>query len=191
MGATKRVVPVTFAWIPGLIRSTTTIETTTTSLVVLNCTFRVATLSIDCPGCSTLFFRPDANFRESNCSWPELGAFDGYPDAFPKNWIPTTTWAMAVNRASETFYLLLNFHSWRHMGHCWLTGCDCSHLTMQCMWKQCEHWPQTSGQSSPGSLQSGQQPSKGIRQIPQLSSFATHFHEATPVHCFMVTFIAF
>lgn len=37
------------------------------------------------------------------------------------------------------------------------------------------------GQSSPGSLQSGQQPSNAIRQIPQLSSFATQRHVATPV----------
>lgn len=37
------------------------------------------------------------------------------------------------------------------------------------------------GQSSPGSLQSGQQPSNGIRHIPQLSSFATQRHVATPV----------
>lgn len=26
---------------------------------------------------------------------------------------------------------------------------------MQCMWKQCEHWPHTSGQSSPGTLPAG------------------------------------
>nr|XP_002730854.1 PREDICTED: uncharacterized protein LOC100371809 [Saccoglossus kowalevskii] len=32
------------------------------------------------------------------------------------------------------------------------------------------------GQSSPGILQSGQQPSNGILQIPQLSSLATHLH---------------
>ena len=31
---------------------------------------------------------------------------------------------------------------------------------MQWMWKQCVQAPQTSGQSSPGLLQSGQQPSK-------------------------------
>lgn len=37
------------------------------------------------------------------------------------------------------------------------------------------------GQSSPGSLQSGQQPSNAIRHIPQLSSFATQRHVATPV----------
>lgn len=41
--------------------------------------------------------------------------------------------------------------------------------------------PQTRGQSSPGNLQSGQQPSNGIRQIPQLSSLAIHRHVATPV----------
>lgn len=37
------------------------------------------------------------------------------------------------------------------------------------------------GQSSPGSLQSGQQPSNAIRHMPQLSSFATQRHVATPV----------
>ena len=37
----------------------------------------------------------------------------------------------------------LNFQSWRHMGHSWLTCCEFSHFTMQWMWKQCEHSPQT------------------------------------------------
>lgn len=77
-------------------------------------------------------------------------------------------------------YLSLNFHVWRHIGHCWL-ACELSHLTMQCMWKQCEQAPQTSGQSSPGRAQSGQQPSKAIRQMPQLSSLASHFQTATPI----------
>lgn len=36
-----------------------------------------------------------------------------------------------------------------------------------------------SGQSSPGTLQSEQHPSKGARQIPHLSSFASHFQTAT------------
>lgn len=36
------------------------------------------------------------------------------------------------------------------------------------------------GQSSPGSLQSGQQFSKASRQIPQVSSLAIHFQVATP-----------
>lgn len=49
----------------------------------------------------------------------------------------------------------LNFHSWRHMGQCCCTCCAFSHLRMQCMWKQCEHWPHTSGQSSPGTLPAG------------------------------------
>ena len=79
-----------------------------------------------------------------------------------------------------SIYLLLNFQSCLHMGHCcW--GCECSHLTMQWMWKQWEQAPHTRGQSSPGSLQSGQQLSKGMRQIPQLSSLATHRQVATPV----------
>lgn len=38
------------------------------------------------------------------------------------------------------------------------------------------------GQSSPGSLQSGQQPSKAILQIPQVSSWASHVHDATACH---------
>lgn len=38
------------------------------------------------------------------------------------------------------------------------------------------------GQSSPGILQSGQQPSNAIRQIPQLSSLATQRQVATPIH---------
>ncbi|KAK4811963.1 hypothetical protein QYF61_022959 [Mycteria americana] len=101
------------------------------------------------------------------------------------------------------------------MGQCCWTCCEFSHLRMQCMWKQCEHCPHTSGQSSPGTLpaartgrqarpgparpggpqprgrpapparpaphsQSGQQPLKAIRQIPQFSSLATHSQEATP-----------
>lgn len=85
-------------------------------------------------------------------------------------------------------YLSLNFHVWRHIGHCWL-ACELSHLTMQCMWKQCEQDPHTSGQSSPGRAQSGQQPSKAIRQMPQLSSLASHFQTATPIQLFTVTFI--
>lgn len=38
------------------------------------------------------------------------------------------------------------------------------------------------GQSSPGILQSGQQPSNAIRQIPQFSSLATQRQVATPIH---------
>lgn len=83
----------------------------------------------------------------------------------------------------------LNFHSCRHMGHCCWTCCEFSHFKMQCMWKQWEHWPQTSGQSSPGTLQSGQQPLKGILQMPQFSSLATHSQEATPFHWRIFTFI--
>ena len=37
------------------------------------------------------------------------------------------------------------------------------------------------GQSSPGNLQSGQQASNAILQIPQLSSLATHLQVATAV----------
>lgn len=80
----------------------------------------------------------------------------------------------------NSLHLLLNFQSCLHIGHCcW--GCECNHFTIQCMWKQWEHAPQTKGHSSPGNLQSGQQLSKGIRQMPQLSSFAIHLQVATPV----------
>jgi hypothetical protein len=37
----------------------------------------------------------------------------------------------------------LNFHSWRHIGHRRLVCWELSHFMMQWMWKQCEHWPQT------------------------------------------------
>ncbi|CAH1646792.1 unnamed protein product [Spodoptera littoralis] len=92
-------------------------------------------------------------------------------------------------RSLTRVYLLLNFQSCLHMGHCcW--GWECSHFTMQWMWKQWEQVPHTKGQSSPGSLQSGQQLSKGMRQMPQLSSLATHRQVATPVQLLMVTFIS-
>jgi hypothetical protein len=59
------------------------------------------------------------------------------------------------------------------------------------MWKTCLHWPVRMGQSSPGTWQSGQQPSKGTRQIPQTSSLGTfHFHTATAFTRFTFTFIA-
>lgn len=78
-------------------------------------------------------------------------------------------------------YFSLNFHACRHIGHCCVSTCEFSHLTMQCMWKQCVQAPQTSGQSSPGSEHSVQQLSKGIRQIPQLSSLAIQRHVATAI----------
>lgn len=84
----------------------------------------------------------------------------------------------------------LNFHSCRHMGQCCCTCCALSHLRMQCMWKQCEHWPHTSGQSSPGTLQSGQQPLNAILQIPQFSSLATQSQVATPFQHLIFTFMA-
>ena len=64
------------------------------------------------------------------------------------------------------FYDSLNFQSWRHIGHkCWACWAF-SHFIMQWIWKQWVQAPQTNGQSSPGSLQSGQHPSKATRQIP-------------------------
>lgn len=76
----------------------------------------------------------------------------------------------------------LNCHSCLHIGHsCWWSW-ELSHLRMQCIWNTCEQRPQTKGQSSPGILQSGQQPSKAIRQMPQFSSLATQRHVATPIH---------
>ncbi len=59
---------------------------------------------------------------------------------------------------------------------------------MQWIWKQCVHRPQTKGQSSPGSLQSGQQPSKATLQMPHVSSLATHFQAQTPFQLRNVTF---
>lgn len=78
-------------------------------------------------------------------------------------------------------YLSLNFQACLHIGHCWVKTCEFSHLTMQCMWKQWVQAPQTSGQSSPGRVHSVQQLSKGIRQMPQLSSFAIQRQVATAV----------
>lgn len=37
----------------------------------------------------------------------------------------------------------LNFHSCRHIGQGWWTCWEFSHLTIQWMWKQWEHWPHT------------------------------------------------
>lgn len=84
---------------------------------------------------------------------------------------------------------MLNFQACRHMGHCLFIGCKFSHLTMQCMWKQCEHTPHTSGQPSPGSAHSGHVLSNDIRQMPQFSSFAIQRHDATPIQDLIVTFI--
>lgn len=80
-----------------------------------------------------------------------------------------------------SIYLSLNFQLCRHMGHCWVSGCEFNHFTMQCMWKQCVQAPQTSGQSSPGNEHSVQQLSNGIRHIPQFSSLAIQRHVATPI----------
>lgn len=82
-----------------------------------------------------------------------------------------------------------NLHSWRHMGHFWCICCDVSHFMMQWIWKQCVQRPQTNGQSSPGILQSVQQPSNAFLHIPQLSSFANHFHVATDVQLLIFTFM--
>ncbi|MCG8623388.1 MAG: hypothetical protein MJE68_15520 [Proteobacteria bacterium] len=46
-----------------------------------------------------------------------------------------------------------------------------------------------SGQSSPGSLQSGQHPSKGRRHIPHSLSLVSHFHTATADQLLILTFI--
>ena len=45
-----------------------------------------------------------------------------------------------------------------------------SHFTMQCMWNAWLQDPQTGGQSSPGTLQSGQHASKGCRWEKRLLS---------------------
>ena len=45
-----------------------------------------------------------------------------------------------------------------------------THLLMHCRWKAWVQTPQTTGESSPGYLPSGGQPSKGMRQMPHTSS---------------------
>eukprot|EP00658_Telonema_sp_P-2_P013517 TRINITY_DN15120_c0_g1_i1.p1 TRINITY_DN15120_c0_g1~~TRINITY_DN15120_c0_g1_i1.p1 ORF type:complete len:161 (+),score=20.08 TRINITY_DN15120_c0_g1_i1:394-876(+) len=64
-----------------------------------------------------------------------------------------------------------------------------SHLLMHGRWKACLHWPQTTGQLSPGYLYPGAAPSKGIWQMPHTSSSRFHVHNATECHRLMVTFI--
>ena len=64
----------------------------------------------------------------------------------------------------------------------------CSHLLMHCRWKACPHVPQTTGESSPGNLLPGGQPSNGMRQIPHTSSPAFHVHDAAACQCLTVTF---
>lgn len=76
----------------------------------------------------------------------------------------------------------LNCHSLRHMGQCACDVCEFTHFKMQWRWNAWLHAPQISGQSSPGSLQSGQQPSKAILHIPHVSSWASQVHEATACH---------
>src|SRR5947209_503071 len=81
-------------------------------------------------------------------------------------------------------------HSLLSIGHCPFDAAVPIHLSKQCIWKTCEHLPQTAyrnknpnhshrsanrlyalkGQSSPGVLQEGQQASNATRQIPQRSS---------------------
>lgn len=85
----------------------------------------------------------------------------------------------------------LNCHSLRHMGQCACDVCEFTHFKMQWRWNAWLHAPQISGQSSPGSLQSGQQPSKAILHIPHVSSWASQVHEATACHCSSFTFIVF
>lgn len=53
---------------------------------------------------------------------------------------------LSTNQVPAVSMSLLNFQSWRHMGHNWLTCWEFSHLTMQWMWKQWEHSPQTERQ---------------------------------------------
>eukprot|EP00929_Paragymnodinium_shiwhaense_P103870 TRINITY_DN67708_c0_g1_i1.p2 TRINITY_DN67708_c0_g1~~TRINITY_DN67708_c0_g1_i1.p2 ORF type:complete len:102 (+),score=4.24 TRINITY_DN67708_c0_g1_i1:169-474(+) len=73
-----------------------------------------------------------------------------------------------------------NFQSRRHIGQRLLSACSLfSHFMMQWMWKWWPHSPQTGGQSSPGILHSGQQASKGPRQMLQHSSSTSHCHVAT------------
>jgi len=99
------------------------------------------------------------------------------------------TWLL-YSIAIKIYVQSLKCHSCLHIGHnccsCW----EFNHFKIQCIWKTCVHLPQTKGQSSPGILQSGQQPSNCIRQIPQFSSFAVQCQVATAVHFFIFTFIS-
>eukprot|EP00616_Rhizochromulina_sp_CCMP1243_P008090 CAMPEP_0118983854 /NCGR_PEP_ID=MMETSP1173-20130426/36448_1 /TAXON_ID=1034831 /ORGANISM="Rhizochromulina marina cf, Strain CCMP1243" /LENGTH=71 /DNA_ID=CAMNT_0006934475 /DNA_START=347 /DNA_END=558 /DNA_ORIENTATION=- len=61
---------------------------------------------------------------------------------------------------------------------------------MQWMWNAWLQRPHIGGQSSPGALQSGQHASKGIRQMPQHSSFTFQDHVATPCQRLTLTFIS-
>lgn len=56
------------------------------------------------------------------------------------DWEHTDSHCFHVPMASVS---LLNFQSCRHIGHSWLTCWEFSHLTIQWIWKQCEHSPQT------------------------------------------------
>jgi hypothetical protein len=83
----------------------------------------------------------------------------------------------------------LNCHSRRHIGQWGVEVWLFTHLRMQCRWYAWLHTPHISGQSSPGNLQSGQQPSKAIRHMPHVSSCASHVHDPTACHCSIFTFI--
>lgn len=56
-----------------------------------------------------------------------------------------------------------------------------------CRWKAWPHVPHTTGLSSPGNLLSGGQPSKGLRQMPHMSSPASHVHTPTACHFLIST----
>ncbi|KAL0596519.1 Zinc finger protein, partial [Plecturocebus cupreus] len=58
------------------------------------------------------------------------------------------------------------------------------------MRKQWEHGPQTSGQSSPGTLQSGQQQLNATLHTPQFSSLATQSQVGMPFQHLIFTFMA-
>ena len=117
----------------------------------------------------------------------------------PSNWdlrsVRSTTYIFPWLKTAKFFQnsitnlQSLNCQSCLHMGHscciCW----ELSHFSMQCMWKTCVHFPQTKGQSSPGTLQSGQHPSNCILHIPHVSSLAVQCQAATAVHFFIFSFI--
>lgn len=48
--------------------------------------------------------------------------------------------SMVCQRRLDESYAL---HSWRSIGHCCLLDSVSIHLSRQCMWKTCVHWPQT------------------------------------------------
>ena len=76
----------------------------------------------------------------------------------------------------------LNSQSPRQIGHFCSEFLPSNHFVMHRKWNACEQTPHTTGESSPGYLQSGAHPSYGEWQIPHTSDASFHVHVATPCH---------